>query len=377
MKILFNPVSTLVYVIKIDSIRSLDYTQQIEASKPDNPRYQHMRYVMSTPNKRKRNLIIAGILILAVLCIAFTAFYINVGPDIRCAFSSERQVERGLTVHTIQVDGEKRCYTLYTPPGYDPDNPPPVVFNYHGFGSNPISQSWISGWHDLADTEGFLVVTPQGTGFPQRWNSGSTWNANSADDVLFFREMLEDVTSFTPYDPGRVYVNGFSNGGGMTMRIACEATDKIAAVGTVAAAVVESLDCDPSGPLPLMAFHGTGDTVVNYEGFGMQYPLLRFGADVTHAPVYFYGAEEWTALWAENNGCDPTPVELPSFGDVSGVRYTSCNEDAEVIFYSIDGGGHTWPGGFPLLITGKTTSDIDATKEMWNFFQEYSLVEGD
>jgi len=330
---------------------------------------------MTTTTKRKRNLLITGMVILVVLIIGFAAFYINVGPAIRCAFPSDRQVNQGMTVHTIQVQGEVRCYSLYTPSGYDPDNPPPVVFSFHGFASNPVSQAWITGWHRLAEKEGFLVVYPQGTNFPQRWNSGSTWNATSSDDVQFFQEMLNDIAAFTPYDTAKVYVNGFSNGGGMTMRLACEATDQITAVGTVAAAVVVSLDCDPSGPLPLMAFHGTGDPVVNYEGFGMQYPLLRFGAGVTHAPVEFYGAEEWTALWAGNNGCDPNPTELPASGGVSGVQYSSCDEGADVIFYTIDGGGHTWPGGFPLIITGKTTNDIKATNELWQFFQQFNLDE--
>lgn len=85
------------------------------------------------------------------------------------------------------------------------------------------------------------------------------------------------------------------------------------------------------------------------------------------------GAEDWVAAWAEGNGCDPTPEVIPSQGDTSGVRYVGCDEDAAVILYTIDGGGHTWPSGWSIPGVGKTSQDIDATAELWQFFQAYRL----
>jgi polyhydroxybutyrate depolymerase len=58
---------------------------------------------------------------------------------------------------------------------------------------------------------------------------------------------------------------------------------------------------------------------------------------------------------------------------VRGVRYSDCDEGAEVIFYTIIGGGHTWPGGTPIPVVGKTSRDIDATEAMWDFFQAFRL----
>jgi polyhydroxybutyrate depolymerase len=218
-----------------------------------------------------------------------------------------------------------------------------------------------------------LVVYPQGQKLPQRWNSGATWGDSDVDDVQFFRDMLDDLSSIAAVDRTRVYVNGFSNGGGMTVAFGCEAADLMAAMGTVAAAVVSTEDCSPSRPVPVMAFHGTHDPVVPYEGGDMRGWLLRWGAGVTDAPVYFVGAEDWVAIWAEGNGCEATPEVIPPQGDASGVRYLGCDEDAEVAFYTIDGGGHTWPGGWPIPFVGMTSKDIDATDELWQFFQGYRL----
>jgi polyhydroxybutyrate depolymerase len=246
------------------------------------------------------------------------------------------------------------------------------MLSFHGFLSNPDSHALITGWHKKAEQEGFLVVYPQGTQFPQRWNAGSTWGNPDVDDVQFFRDLLDHLSTLTAVDRSRVYVNGFSNGGGMTVRIGCEAADLVAAIGSVAGAVVEMEDCSPSRPLPAMAFHGTADPIVNYEGGNMKGWLLRWAAGVTDAPTYFEGAEDWVAIWAERNGCDSVPEAIPQQGDVRGVHYTGCDR-ADVTLYTIEDGGHTWPGGMPIPGVGKTTNDINATEVFWEFFQAYTL----
>ena len=159
----------------------------------------------------------------------------------------------------------------------------------------------------------------------------------------------------------------------MTVRIGCEAADLVAAMGSVAGAVVSMEDCNPSRPVPVMAFHGTADPVVNYEGGDMRGWLLRWAAGVTNAPTYFVGAEDWVTTWAEGNGCDLAPESIPPQGDASGARYVECDGDAAVVFYTINGGGHAWPGGWPIPLVGKTSKDIDATTELWAFLQQYTL----
>jgi len=328
---------------------------------------------MTSEKKNRRWVVIVAIVAVVLLCITAAATYWSVGSAPRCELPAQGQAEPGFSARRIVSGGIQRCYFLYTPPDYNPNTPAPLVVSFHGFLSNPNSHAMISGWHKLAKEEGFLVVYPQGMGFPKRWDAGVTWGDTDVDDVLFFEDILDDVSGVAAVDPDRVYVNGFSNGGGMTVRLGCDAADKIAAIGSVAGAVVDMDNCEPSRPLPAMAFHGTSDPVVDYDGMGMQYRLLRWGAGVTNAPIYFIGAEEWTAMWAVFNGCAHPPETIPARGDVSGMRYTDCDEDADVILYTVDGGGHTWPGGMPLVVTGKTTNDISATEEMWKFFQNYTL----
>jgi polyhydroxybutyrate depolymerase len=323
--------------------------------------------------KRTRVLLITILAIFILLLAVAAGTYFMVGSAVRCQLPERASPEAGWTARTLVSGGLERCYYIYAPPTYDVAQPLPVVFSFHGFLSNPESQALISGWHKLAADEGFLVVYPEGQKFPQRWDSGETWGDLNVDDVQFFRDMLGDLSSRAAVDLSRVYVNGFSNGGGMTVRLGCEAADLIAAIGTVSAAVVATGDCNSAQQLPLMAFHGAADPVVNYEGGDMRSWLLRWAARVTDAPTYFVGFEDWVAVWADGNGCDLTPEAIAPRGDVSGVRYTDCYEGADVVRYTIADGGHAWPGGWPIPLVGKTSKDIDATAEMWRFFQEYTL----
>jgi polyhydroxybutyrate depolymerase len=320
-----------------------------------------------------RTIVIAVLVLLVVLACALAAgVYWGTGSSLRCERPQQGPAQVGWSARRVVSGGRERCYTLYVPAGYDPARPAPLVVSLHGFFSNPESHALITGWNKLADQEGFVVAYPQGTSWPQRWNAGAAWNAG-VDDVQFFRDMLDDLSGAAAVDPSRVYVNGFSNGGGMAVQIACQAADQVAAIGTVAAAVVDLPDCAPSRPVPVIAFHGTADPLVPYEGGDMRGRPLREGAEGTRAPTHFVGAEEWTAKWAEGNGCTPQPESIPPQGDVRGKRYTGCGQDADVVLYTIEDGGHTWPGGVPIPLVGKTSHDIDATEEMWRFFQAYTL----
>ena len=325
-------------------------------------------------HSRRRPVLLIAVLATLLLVVAIAAgTYWMVGPAVRCQLPEQAAAEAGWTARTLVSGGLERCYYLYAPPTHSSAQPMPVVFNFHGFLMNPESQALVSGWHGLAAEEGFLVVYPQGQKFPQRWDSGETWGDSDVDDVRFFRDMLDDLASIAAVDHSRVYVTGFSNGGGLTVLLGCEAADLLAAVGTVAAAVVSEEACNPSRLVPAMAFHGTADPIVPYEGGEMRGWLLRWGAGATDAPTYFLAAEDWVAAWARGNGCDPIAEDVPPQGDTTGVRYAGCDEDTEVILHTIDGGGHTWPGGWPIPGLGKTSKDIDATGEMWDFFQKYRL----
>lgn len=263
----------------------------------------------------------------------------------------------------MMFDGRTRHYRLFVPAGYDPQTPTPLVLNFHGFASNPPQQAAFSDLEDVATAETFIAVHPSGTGFPLRWNSGASFfeMGSGVDDVGFVRALVETLSAELCIDPARVYATGMSNGGGMSNRLACEAGDLIAAFGGVAGAYALETGCAPSRPVPFIAFHGTADPLVPYEGGTMQGMITP---DI----------ETWARDWAERDGCDLTPETFAPEDGVSGTRYTGCAGDVEVVLYTIDNGGHTWPGGPPLLsaLLGET-HPIDATAITWAFFERFTL----
>lgn len=270
---------------------------------------------------------------------------------------------------SLVSSGETRHYLLYVPKSYDPAQPVPLVITFHGFASWPAHQARISGWNDLADEQGFVVVYPMGRKFPLRWNANSTPEA-AAEEVLFAAELIEKLKSQYNIDPQRIYVNGFSNGGGMSDVLACELSDRIAAVGTVSGAYLyPRAACTPQRPMPMMTFHGTEDPVVPYLG----------GNSGPFEEQTFPLIADWVSWWAEENACtgeQPAAVSAQAAqGGVSGVAYTGCAADVEVIFYSIAGAGHSWSGGKPMprWVVGETTDAIDTTAELWAFFQRHPL----
>ncbi|MBN1922756.1 MAG: hypothetical protein JW892_16020 [Anaerolineae bacterium] len=253
-------------------------------------------------------------------------------------------------------EGQRRTYLLHVPPTYDPATPAPLVISIHGFAEWPAHQMQTSHWNDLSDAEGFIVVYPSGLDFPKRWR---------VEDVTFIADLITHLEQNYNIDPTRIYANGLSNGGGMSYMLGCRLADRIAAIGSVAGAYMLPLEeCQPARPVPMIAFHGTADPVVPYEGgpshwFELPFPIIP----------------DWMSQRAQLNGCDNTPSSLPTQGSITGVQYTACDGEADVILYTIEGGGHTWPGGeaLPQWLVGVTTQEINATQLMWEFFEHHVL----
>jgi polyhydroxybutyrate depolymerase len=269
-------------------------------------------------------------------------------------------VETGSTSHTLTSGGIERTYIAFVPEGYDPAVPTPVVISLHGYTSSALQQQLYTGWDDIAERETFLAVYPQGVGSPTRWHAYErrAWfvTTEPVDDVQFISDLLDQLEGDYCVDAARVYANGLSNGGGMAHRLACDLGERIAAIGTVAGAFIVDDPCDPARPMPVMAFHGTDDAIAPYAGANV-----------------LMGAPDWVSAWAQRLNCDAEPVELEAQGEVSGVEYTGCDDDVPVIFYTINGGGHTWPGALPVARLGATTQDISASEALWEFFADHPL----
>jgi polyhydroxybutyrate depolymerase len=258
--------------------------------------------------------------------------------------------------------GQKRSYLLYVPKSYNPAVPSPLVISIHGYAEWPAHQMEISHWNALADQYGFLVVYPSGTQFPLQWRTRGKSNSNVDPllDVNFISDLIDKLAGQYNIDPARIYANGLSNGGGMSFKL----SNRIAAIGSVSGAYLFPWEeCNPSRPVPAVIFHGTADPIVPYQGgpsdmFNVPFPVIP----------------EWVDTYASHNGCDPIPQKSTVSGDVKRAQYTHCK--ADLVFYTISGGGHAWPGGTPLpeFIAGYTTQSIDATRIMWDFFQQHTLT---
>lgn len=268
----------------------------------------------------------------------------------------------------VLTGGKKRTYLLHVPKRYQSHRPSPLVICFHGFAEWPAHLMRLSHWNQLADESGFLVVYPFGSSFPLRWRCNGRFNkaGEALEDVQFISDLIDQLKKQYNIDEARVYANGLSNGGGMSFLLACQLSERIAAIGSVGGAyMLPWTEYKPKRPVPAMIFHGTADPVVPFHSKSSG----RFAFSLPDIP-------QWVQSFAEHNGCQTNPVALPPSGSVSGVHYKSGSNNADVVFYTVAGGGHTWPGGkaMPAFIVGKTTPDVDATRLMWNFFKEHPMT---
>ncbi len=261
--------------------------------------------------------------------------------------------------------------------------PQPLVLDLHGYLEGAGVHVGHSKLSTMGREQGFLVITPQGTGERVFWNFRQ--QPEGPPDLAFLEAVLDEVESTHCVDRRRIFVTGLSNGAFMTSTLGCELADRIAAIAPVAGVRFED-GCEPARPLPVLAFHGTADTFVAYDPDESEEEPAPSGpttTDPTFDDTENFSGTEWRPVvdhlgdWAEANGCTGDPSEERVGSDVVHVRWQGCPEGAEVELFRVDGGGHAWPGSdFSRAIervVGKTTFEIDANDEMWAFFEAHPL----
>ena len=260
--------------------------------------------------------------------------------------------------HTLSLthEGVDYNYLVHVPPRYDPTVRTPLVLNWHGLTSNAWRQRDFSAMDPVADAHNFIVVYPDSP--DTSWNAGACCHVFvlNRDDVGFAVALVEEMATQACIDDRRVYSTGFSNGGYMSHRLACERADVFAAVAPVAG-TVSVPECNPSRPIPIIHFHGTADNNVRYEGGG-----FARADSVPHT----------LQAWAGRNGCAPEPIVTFSLDDATCETWTDCDGGAEVRLCSFDGVGHCWPGQ-ALCRHGTATTTLDASEEAAVFFERFHL----
>ena len=266
---------------------------------------------------------------------------------------------------SITHDGMQRDYILYVPDSYTGASSVPIVFNFHGLGSNANEQMWYGDFRSIADTSGFLIVHPEGTLYngSAHWNVGGFTVGSTVDDVGFTDALIDSLSVMYNIDLTRVFATGMSNGGFMSFLLASQLSEKIAAIASVTGSMTPETynNSNPQHPTPIMQIHGTADNLVPYGGV-----------------FYSKSIEDVLNYWLTYNNCNTTPIftELedldPNDGStVESYVYVNGDNGVTVEHFKVLGGGHTWPGN---AIGGAGTNyDIDASAEIWKFFSKYDI----
>jgi polyhydroxybutyrate depolymerase len=250
-------------------------------------------------------------------------------------------------------------YIVHLPPGYDGTKRTPLVLNWHGYTSTAQQQETFSSMDAVADREGFILVYPNSP--DMSWNAGTccAFGAMSRDDVGFAMALIAQLRGQACVDAKRIYTTGMSNGAFMSYRLGCEHGETFAAVAPVAGKVGIP-NCAPSRPVPLMAFHGSADTVVVYDAGGLSGETPPLDVPDT------------VKAWAARSGCTQAPMTSYQMGVVTCNTWSACSAGATVTLCTVEGAGHCWPGQ-SYCPYGTSTTDIDASSQIAAFFKKFSL----
>jgi polyhydroxybutyrate depolymerase len=266
---------------------------------------------------------------------------------------------------TLNYQNTVRDFLVHLPTGYTNGQQLPLVINMHGYTSNAQQQEAYTQMDGTADNNQFIVCYPNG--LSNAWNSGFVAPYNSSpDDVGFISKIIDTLHTLYGINLNRVYACGMSNGGFQSHRLACDLENRIAAIASVTGVITDltALNCVLSRKVPVMQVHGTLDPVVSYAG-----------------AAGYKSVEETVNFWLGKDDCPAVSdtFQFPNTSTTDGstverIRYTNCDQQTEVLFYKITGGGHTWPGGaIDLPSNGNTNRDFNASQEIWDFFNRYTL----
>jgi polyhydroxybutyrate depolymerase len=318
----------------------------------------------------------------------------------------------------ITVGEVERTFVVHLPKGYDSKQKYPLVMVLHSTNQDADDIARLTRFDEIADRDSVIVVYPNA--LRGRWNLGVAeeepvqpsrgmgrrggygrggWPGGGggypgggggypggrsggqrqqrpqpADDLAFFNEMLDKLSTEYSVDATRMYATGLSDGGFMDVRLGCAMADRIAAIAPVGAEMPKKLNCLPSRPMPVLMINGTDDPIVKYNGG--HYKGAEYGGE-SGGGLATISAEDSAKYWAKLNNCAKKPErsKLPAKAK-GGMKtevntFDGCQQNAQVTLYSIDGGGNTWPGGeqyMPEKEVGKTSSDLNANEVIWSFF---------
>ena len=303
---------------------------------------------------KKRTILTVIVAALAALIVAVAAFLYFSGLGVLLWFIinfegetpqpefAQRLEDSGLVVHTI---GGSRPATLVLPTGQDSQKPLPLLLALHGFSGYASMMDDFFEIPRRVNTKRFALILADGT--PDD-DGNRFWNATDLccgrtetkpDDVAYLSALVEEAKAFTAID--RTYSMGYSNGGFMSYRLACESLPGLAGIASVAGSSFDdSARCDGATPVSVLQVHGDEDEVIKIDG----------GANSDLGPGSHPAASELVARWAQRAGCDMPAESLPPIGvsrfgsgtDTTVTRYRDgCLDGVTIEFWTVAGASHT------------------------------------
>jgi polyhydroxybutyrate depolymerase len=300
---------------------------------------------------------------LVLLLLLGSTFFLSCSSEETIAEEELPTIQTGMINATINVNGVNRSYILYVPSTYTAESSMPLVFNFHGLGSNAFEQMVYGDFRPLAEEHGFIIAHPNGTTFLgfTHWNVGGFTAGSPADDVGFTEALLAEIQSDYNIDNNRIYATGMSNGGYMAFLLGCQMNDTFAAIASVTGTMtIDTYDeCIPNAPMPVLQIHGTADETVSYEG----------------TETWNKSIPDVLSYWVGVNNCNPTPsiTRVPDLNPndddfVDHYVYSGGDNGTVVEHYKINNGTHSWPG----TSVGVANRTINASNLVWEFFSRYN-----
>jgi polyhydroxybutyrate depolymerase len=272
----------------------------------------------------------------------------------------------------LTVGGKSRTFSLHIPDAPPPQGGFPVVLAFHGGGGQGANMRRLTGFDAVADRRGFIVVYPDG--IDKHWNDGRSTIRNPQDDIGFVNALLDHLQATAPVDRSRVFATGASNGALFAERLGCDLAARIGAIAPVAGTLPADIApaCKPARPVAVLQIDGTADPIMPYDGG----KVADFGGRGEGGVVLSVAAT--AAVWANRNGCKASATEIPlrPIAPLDPTRivqqtFGGCAVAAPVKVLSVQGGGHTWPGGSqrrPVMLVGRTSRQTDASEAIADFF---------
>ncbi len=302
----------------------------------------------------------------------------GVAAKLSANLAAKPAVQLKTVQHSLPIGGQTRTYRVHVPSKYQPGTKVAAVLVLHGLGGNAEKALAQGKWLEKSDQAGFIAVGLDGTlkdpanrsnllTNPRRWNAGELGGAargSQADDIGFVNAVIDQLVQTGRVDPQRIYVTGFSNGAAMAFRVGVELSHRVAAIAPVANAML----INPTAlkqPVSLLLIWGTADPVNPFNGGTVK----RSGQQRVRP-----SADSAWKTWGKLLNCPPTPQIIYQQRGVTGTALRPCKAGSEALFYSVEGMGHTWPGGsryLPEQVVGRSSTAIDATDLIWTFFVQH------